>query len=252
MNILTLYGKNIVVTGASSGIGRQCAITLSQFGANIILIARDEKRLEEVRTQLVDGNHLVFPADITDYSQLEDIVSRSAAGIGKIAGFIHSAGIDMTIPLKGMRPSHYEKVFATNVIAGFELARLISSKLFLADNGASFIFISSVMGEVGQPGKIGYSSSKGALIAGARSMALELAPKKIRVNSVLPGLVLTEMASKLLESIPTESRKALIDMHPLGLGSPEDVSNLCLFLLSDQSKWITGASIVVDGGYMVR
>ena len=172
--------------------------------------------------------------------------------IGKISGFVHSAGIEMTLPLRSMQPSYYEDMFATNVISGFELARIISRKKYLGESGVSFIFISSVMGILGQAGKVGYCSSKGALISGAKAMALELAKKNIRVNCILPGVVETEMSNKMLENLPEESKKSILGMHPLGLGKPEDIANACAFLLSDASRWITGTNLIVDGGYSAR
>jgi len=143
-------------------------------------------------------------------------------------------------------------MFATNVISGFELARMISKKKYLDENGASFVFISSVIGTLGQPGKIAYCSSKGALISGAKAMALELARKNIRVNCILPGHVKTEMANRLFENISEKSKKEIMDMHPLGLGIPEDIANASAFLLSDASRWITGTILIVDGGYSAR
>lgn len=251
-SIFDLKNKNIIVTGASSGIGRQCAITFSQLGANVILIARNEERLKETYNKLDKGNHLIISQDITKYAKLEEVVNTGVDKIGKISGFVHSAGIEMTVPLRSMTPSYYENMFATNVISGFELARIISKKKYLDEKGVSFIFISSVMGMLGQAGKVGYCSSKGALISGSKAMALELASKNIRVNCVLPGIVETEMSNKMLENLPEESKKSIIDMHPLGLGKSEDIANACTFLLSDASRWITGTNLIVDGGYSAR
>ncbi len=247
-----LKNKNIIVTGASSGIGRQCAVTFSQLGANVILIARNEERLKGTFNKLDKGNHLIISQDITEYDKLKEIVNTVVDKIGKISGFVHSAGIEMTLPLKSMQPSYYEKMFSVNVIAGFELAKIISKKKYINKERASFLFISSVMGILGQPGIISYCASKGALISGAKAMALELAKKNIRVNCILPGVVETEMSNKMLESLPEESKKSIIDMHPLGLGKPEDIANACAFLLSDAARWINGTNLIVDGGYSAR
>jgi NAD(P)-dependent dehydrogenase (short-subunit alcohol dehydrogenase family) len=123
---------------------------------------------------------------------------------------------------------------------------------YLDENGASFVFISSVMGILGQSGKVAYSSSKGALISGAKAMALELAKKKIRVNCILPGVVETEMSNEMFQKLSEESKKSILEMHPLGLGKPEDIANACAFLLSDASGWITGTNLLVDGGYSAK
>jgi len=251
-SIFDLKNKNIIVTGASSGIGRQCAITFSQLAANIILIARNRERLEETFNRLNKGNHLFISQNITNYDKLEDIINTIREKMGKISGFVHSAGTEMTLPLRSMTSSYYENMFAINVISGFELARIISKKKYLDENGASFVFISSVMGILGQAGKVGYCSSKGALISGAKAMALELAKKNIRVNCILPGVVETEMSNKMFESLPKESKKSVIDMHPLGLGKPNDIAYACAYLLSDAARWITGTNLIIDGGYSAR
>ena len=251
-SIFDLDHKNIIVTGASSGIGRQCAITFSQLGANVILIARNKERLKEAFSKLEKRNHLIIPQDITKYIELEEVIDNTVHKVGKISGFVHSAGIEMTLPLRNMQSSYYEEIFSVNVIAGFELARIISKKKYINKEGASFVFISSVMGMLGQAGKVGYCSSKGALISGAKAMALELAKKNIRVNCILPGVVETEMSNEMFNNLSEESKKTIIEMHPLGLGKPEDIANACAFLLSDASRWITGTNLIVDGGYSAK
>ena len=251
-SIFNLKNKNIIITGASSGIGRQCAITFSQLGANIILIARNKERLKNTLSGIEKGNHLIVSQDITKYDKLEQIIKYSVEKVGRISSFVHSAGIEMTLPLRSMNPSYYENIFAINVISGFEFARIISKKKYLDEKGASFVFISSVMGILGQSGKIGYCSSKGALISGSKAMALELVKKNIRVNCILPGVVETEMSNKMFENLPEESKKSIVNMHSLGLGKPEDIASACAFLLSDAAKWITGINLIVDGGYSAR
>jgi len=251
-NIFSLKDKVILITGASSGIGRRCAITASQLGANIILVARNRQRLEETYSKLEKGKHLFFSQDITEYNKIEEIVKEAVESMGKISGFVHSAGIEMTLPLKNITSNHYEKVLSVNVISAFELAKIISKKKYLDENGASFVLISSIMGILGQAGKIGYCSSKGALISGAKAMALELASKNIRVNSVLPGVVKTEMSKKLFDVISEEAKASIINMHPMGLGKPEDIANACVYLLSDASGWVTGTNLIIDGGYSAR
>lgn len=250
-NPFDLANKTLFITGASSGIGRQCAITASQLGANIILVARNRERLEKTYHHLVEGHHCWFSQDISKYDKLEELVQKAVQKTGKISGFIHSAGIEMTLPLRNMRPDHYEKFFSVNVISGFELARIISKKKYFDEKGASFVFISSVMGTLGQAGKIAYCSSKGALLSGCKAMALELVSKNIRVNCLLPGIVKTELIEKMFENFSEESINSIKAMHPLGFGKPEDIANACVFLLSDAARWIIGMNLIVDGGYSI-
>jgi NAD(P)-dependent dehydrogenase (short-subunit alcohol dehydrogenase family) len=147
-----------------------------------------------------------------------------------------------------MNSKKYEQLFATNVISGFELAKLISNKKFISSQRASFVFISSITGIIGVKGLVGYSSSKGALIAGVRSLSLELAARNITVNCISPGTVMTELIKNFFYKLDDEQRKNRLRNYPLGAGQPEDVAYACVFLLSDASKWITGTNLIVDGG----
>ena len=251
-DIFSLKGKTFVITGASSGIGRQCAIAASQFGANVVLVGKDYSKLEYTFKKLSKGDHLMFSQDLTEYAKLEELIIMTIEKIGKISGFVHSAGIEMTLPLRNLKPHHFEEAMSINAISAFELGRIISKKKYVSEKGASFIFIASIMGKLGQVGKVGYCSSKGAMISGAMAMALELASKKIRVNCILPGLVETEMSKKLFEVLSEDSISSIKDMHPLGFGYPEDIANTVLFMLSDASRWITGTSLIIDGGYSAK
>ena len=136
----------------------------------------------------------------------------SVEKLGKISGLIHSAGMEIILPLRSMDPSWYQKVFAINVIAGFELARIVSKKKYINQGGASFVFIASVLGILGQIGKVCYCSSKGALIPAVKAMALELAPKHIRANCVLPGVVETKMAQEMFQRLSEESKRSIINI----------------------------------------
>jgi len=195
---------------------------------------------------------LIYVQDISKYNELEYIVADAFLKIGAIDGFIHSAGIELTMPLISMNHNYYEKLFAINVISGFELARIVSKRKFINPAGASFVFIASVMSDFGQAGKIGYCSSKGALVAGARAMSLELISKKIRVNCISPAVISTEMSKKLLDTLSSEAQNEIIRMHPTGIGQSLDIANGCVFLLSDAAKWVTGTNLIIDGGYTAR
>lgn len=247
-----LIGKRILVTGASSGIGKAISQHAASLGASLMLFGRDIERLKETYNSLQGKDHECYSVDVTDYPQVENIIHSSVANRGPISGFVHSAGIEKTIPFKASTPKIFKEVFEINVFAGFEIARIISQKKIVNPNGASFIYISSVMGRIGEPGKIIYCSSKSALLSGIKAMALEFAPKKIRCNCILPGIVQTKMVEILFDSIPPEAKDKIIGKHPLGLGTPEDVAALVTFLLSDQAKWITGSEYIIDGGYSAQ
>jgi NAD(P)-dependent dehydrogenase (short-subunit alcohol dehydrogenase family) len=252
-NPFSLLDKNILITGASSGIGRKCALLCNKMGANVIIIGRQLDKLSEVNAQLSGKNNLLYVQDITQFDELESLVADTFSKIGPIDGFVHSAGIALTLPLSMMNHHHYEKLFATNVIAGFDLARILSNKKYVNSEGASFVFISSVMGIIGDLALTAYSSSKGALISGMRSMALELAPKKIRVNCISPAYIEdTKIVENFLDDLSEENKKARMAMLPLGYGKTEDVAYGCIYLLSSVSQWVTGTNLIIDGGYSAK
>jgi NAD(P)-dependent dehydrogenase (short-subunit alcohol dehydrogenase family) len=244
-----LQNKNIIITGASSGIGRQIAIEASKCGANILMIARSTQRLEQTYRMLAAGNHAFFPYDLSQPGSCDILIDEIVTRYGPVFGFVHSAGIEATIPFRNMKAETYENLFRVNVIAGFEIARLISKKKNSHPEGGSYVFLSSVMGKLGKEGKVAYCASKAALLGGVKAMSMELGSRKIRCNTVLPGMVETEMSKQMFESLPESSVAEIVRQHPLGLGTPVDIAYLAVFLLSDQSRWITGSEIVIDGGY---
>ncbi len=255
-NPFSLTGKNILVTGASSGIGRACSVECAKNGANLLILGRDENRLGETAAMIYNvgskGKVSTLSQDLNENldplcTKIDDFVSEN----GRFDGFIHAAGIEKTMPLAGMRNTDYQDIFNINVIAGFQLAKLISKRKN-SNNNSSFVFISSITGLIGRKGIIGYSASKGALISGVRSMALELSDRGIRSNCISPGTVLTPLMVKYLDTLTPEERKKRLDGYPLGIGKPEDIAFSAIFLLCESSRWITGQNIVVDGGYTAK
>lgn len=251
-NPFSLVGKNILITGASSGIGRQCAISCSQMGAKIVLVARNEERLQETLSMMNGDGHLIISLDLTDYkfigTAIKDIVER----VGRIDGVLHCAGISTTLPLKLVDIEKLEDYFHANVFSAYNLTKEICKIGNFSKEGGSIVFFSSIMGLVGENGKSLYGMTKGALLSLTRSLACELAQKKIRVNSVSPGVIITPINKDLPHIADPEKRMLLEKKHLLGLGEPEDVANTCVFLLSDASRWITGQNIIVDGGYTAQ
>ena len=250
--MINLKDKRILVTGASSGIGKSVAILASRLKAKLIIIGRNSERLNSTFESLEGTGHEQFICDVTDYIRIEEIIQSSVKANGPISGFVHSAGIEKTLPLKASKNQFFREVFDINVFSGFEISRIISNKGIFNSNGASYVFISSIKGKLGEPANIIYCSSKSALLSGVKAMALELAQKKIRCNCVLPGIVETEMVKSLFNSIPVDAKEKIIAKHPLGIGKPEDVASLIVFLLSDHARWITGSDYVIDGGYSAQ
>jgi NAD(P)-dependent dehydrogenase (short-subunit alcohol dehydrogenase family) len=218
------------------------------MGARLILTGRDASRLEETQAQLNGEGHRVEPRDLRDTAGIPEWLSALAAQAGPLTGLVHAAGIQVVRPLRVLDDAVLNETMAVNLNTALALTKGFRQKTVCA-HGGSVVLFSSVMGLTGQPGQAAYSASKGALISMCRSLALELAREKIRINCVAPGLVETEMAGRLKESLPPAQYDAVTAMHPLGLGSPENIAGPVVFLLSAASAWITGTTLVVDGGY---
>lgn len=247
----SLSGKKIIITGASSGIGRMCSVVCSQRGGKVILFGRDRTRLNDTLSQMENSSgHSAISVDLRDYEKVENIIDDIISRTGKIDGLINCAGISTTLPLNMARPEKLDEFFSINVHAAINLTRIVVRRSNFSDEGGSIIFVSSVMSETGATGKTIYCLTKGALVAGSKSIAIELAPRNIRVNCVSPGVVETPMSQGAAYSRNEESLKTIRDLHPLGLGKPVDIANTCAFLLSDAARWITGTNLIVDGGYL--
>ena len=247
-----LLTKNIIISGGSSGIGKECAIECSKHGANVLILGRNRSKLDETLHSLSPGSHSSLVIDLSNPEEIEHKVSEALATFGKIDGFVHSAGLEKTIPFDFSKPNLFKDIFNVNVFSGFELSRIISNKRYISSNGASFVFIASILGVVGRSGAVAYCASKGAVISGMKALALELIRKKIRVNAVSPAIVETMLTKSIFEGIPEESVQTLINQHPLGLGNPGDIAQSCIFLLSEKSRWITGSNLIIDGGYSIQ
>lgn len=252
-NPFSLRNKLVLVTGASSGIGRQCAISFSQMGAEVVLFGRDAQRLNETLNQMfAKETHLIYSVDLNDYQHVADIIPEIVNTKGKISGLVNCAGISTTLPFNAVTPEKMDLFFKTNVLGALNLTKQVVKVSNFSEKGGSIIFISSVMGVAGENGKSLYSMTKGALISSMKSLSVELARRKIRVNSVSPGVVETPMSKGAIYSRDEESINKIRLLHPLGLGRSDDVANACTYLLSDAARWITGINLIVDGGYLSR
>lgn len=251
-NPFSLEGKTVLVTGASSGIGRQCAIDCSRMGAKVILVARNEERLAETLSQMEGEDHLIVAYDLIKFDGFPAMVKEVITKTGPLDGAIHCAGISTTEPLKLTSPDRLDEFFKVNVYSAVLLSKEICKLKNYNKEGASIVFFSSVMGVVGESLKSSYSLTKGALISGMRSLACEYAKKNIRFNCVSPGVIETPINANQPYMKDPELRAQFEAKHLLGIGRTTDISNACIYLLSDASRWVTGQNLIVDGGFTVR
>lgn len=248
---MRLDGRTILVTGAGSGIGRQCALTLSNVGARVVLADINKSAIVEVQQQLATES-MVLDIDLTQTETVKDSIKAVAKSFGKINGFVHCAGIPYIVPLKAVNAQKAEMVHKLNTYAAIELAKVCSSANVYAGNYGSFVLISSVYGLVGSPANVVYAMSKGAIISITKALAMELAPKGIRVNCVAPGFVKTKMMDDNRGKFDDDYLSGLEKLHPLGLGDASAIADPIAFLLSDASRWMTGAVLNVDGGFTAQ
>lgn len=242
-NPFSLTGKTILVTGASSGIGRGIAIACSKMGANIILNGRNESRLRDTALQLEGGNHCVLVADLNDDVSVKDMVKACP----KLDGVVHCAGMGQRVLCKQLGKQQVDEVMDTNFKAPVLLqAELLRDKKI--SKGASIVFIASVAPDCPSIGNAVYSASKGALIAYAKSLMVELAPRMIRVNCISPAMVWTDLVVK--DGLTEDELRADELQYPLKrYGKPEDVAYLAVYMLSDASAWMTGSNVKITGGF---
>jgi len=245
-----MESKLILVTGGTSGIGMALCEKLLINGNRVVAIGRNEDAVLHLKNQYSES-FMFKNFDLNDVNLIDQLISELVDQNGKFDGFVNCAGLEETIPLTLYTPAKIQSIFNLNVFAGIEILRNVSKKKH-SNDFASIVFLSSIMGQLGQPGKVGYSATKAAVTGIVKSAALELSKRKIRVNAILPGIVLTPMTEKLFLKLEQENINQIIDMHPLGVGKVDDVIPLILFLLSNGSKWITGQNIIIDGGYSIQ
>lgn len=240
-NPFSLKGKTYLVTGASSGIGAQTAISISKMGGVVVVCGRNKDKLNEVFAKLDGVGHQIIVADL--YTQLEDVINNCP----KINGIVYSAGITKHIPIKYIDKKNYDSVFNINyTIPVFLLDKLFKNKKI--NPNSSIVFISSLASKFPFKGGTLYAGAKAALDTYCKTIALEFSHKKIRANTINPGMVKTPLLDGAEETISKEAMDEHEKSYPLGFGETTDVANLAVFLLSDASKWITGTNIIIDGG----
>lgn len=252
-NPFSLEGKVIVISGAASGIARQCAINCSKMGARLILLDLNAEGLQETMGMVErPEEHYWASVNLLEYDKVGEIIKEAVAKVGRINGLLNCAGISTTNLFKLTKPEELDKFFHVNVYTGYFLAQECTKMGNLSKEGGSVVLFSSVAGSYGEVGKSTYGMTKAALLNLAKHLACEMARKNVRVNSISPGAICTPINMNLPHMKDPEKRAKLEAQHLLGLGRTDDVANACIYLLSDASRWVTGTNIFVDGGFSVR
>ena len=241
-NPFSLSGKTILITGASSGIGRGVAVVCSKMGAKVIAVARNKTRLEETLRLLEGEEGLFFSCDLTSSEEICSMV----ASLPKLDGVVHCAGIGQRIPCKLLKEKDVDDVMDINFKAPVLLQKeLLAQKKM--NKGGSIVFIASIATTTPSFGNAVYSASKGAIVSYSNCLSMELAPRQIRVNCISPAMVWTDLV--IQEGADEEQLKLDESKYPLKrYGTPDDIAHLTVYMLSDASTWMTGSNVRITGG----
>ena len=244
MSPFDLTGKTILITGSSSGLGKQAAITASEYGAKVIITGRNEKRLNETFALLHGEGHQQIPADLTVQADIDNLVSQ----LPIVDGLVHSTGISDLTPARFITKEVIAKTFQISFEASVLLTAGLLGKKKLTKGNSSVVFISSLSTHYSFVGGAMYISAKAAMEAYARVLALELAPRGTRVNCISPAFVKTPMLDGTAEQSSQSVVEKIEKLQLLGFGDPVDVANTIVFFLSDASKWVSSANLILGGG----
>ena len=243
---MNLTGRVALITGASQGIGRACALKLAKCGATLALVARNQQKLEEV-AQEIGGNARAFPADLNDESQIKSAFQSAISSFGKIDILVNNAGITRDQLVMRMKREDWDLVLSTNLTSAYSCTQQAIGSM-LKQRWGRIINITSVFGQIGQAGQANYASAKAGLIGFTMAMAREVGSRNITSNAVAPGFIETAMTSGLSEDFKQNALKLI----PLGrVGTPDEVANCVAFLASDEAGYITGHVLNVNGGMLM-
>ncbi len=246
-----LNHKVAIVTGAGSGIGRACAIALAREGARVALVGRRQERVEEVAHEI--GDHaLAISADVSLQMDIDRVADQTVAKFGAIHVVINNAGVLHIGNAEQITEDQWDHTFNVNVRAVWLMSRAVLPHMRNA-RGGSIVNMASTLGVVGARNRAAYAPSKGAVVLLTKSMAIDYGHENIRVNAICPSFVETDLTSAVISQAadPAAIRRERTAAHPIGrLGRPEDIAGMAVYLASDESSWVTGAILPVDGGYL--
>ena len=243
-NPIDCSSKKVFVTGASSGIGRATAIYLSKLGAKLVITGRNAEQINFTLQQLQGDGHIAIIADLVEQEDMSALFDQVVADGIKLNGLIHCAGVPSIVSIKNLTKKRLLEVFNINYFSFIELCRQYSKNKY--SNEGSIVGISSIAADRADQCQTAYSATKSAMDISVQALAIELIKKNIRINTVLPGMIMTEIVEKS-EDLGADSN-SLWRSQLMGIGQPDDVAAACAFLISDMSKFITGRRLFVDGG----
>ncbi len=247
-----LKNKCYLVTGASSGIGLATATRLAEEGSRIVLVARDSERLQAACASLPGERHLSRSCDVTDEDALKALFKELRETVETIDGLAHCAGIHWLRPLKVTNNAALTEMLTSQIGGSIAVTKAYVFGKVAPATGAAIVWLSSAAALQGESGTAAYSAAKGGLISAGRSLAVELAPRHIRLNVISPGVVRTPQSEAFLSQLSDERRQAIENAHLIGISEPADVAAAATYLLSEDSRKITGANLVVDGGLTIH
>lgn len=244
--------KTVLITGATSDIGLSIAQKHVREGSFVILLGRDSNSLESIVESLGKDSAAAYCWDLNDTSTIKSLLKDIVKQHGKLTDLICAAGYHRILPLKLVSNDELMMTMQLNLNSHLILCQVFSNSLYSDKNSnRSITLISSIAHFVGEPGLVVYAAAKGAIVSASKSLARELAPRRIRVNTISPGWVETKHTHDIAEGLDDSALTKLHSLYPLGLGTPEDIAESCYFLSSDAARWITGLDLVIDGGRSV-
>ena len=247
INPFDFTGKTILITGAGAGIGKETTTKLDKAGAKLIILDKDDEALEEITAGL--SSHIIkYTFDLSDIASIAPLLKKIISESGSLDGFIHCVGVRSRRPINLIKPEGVHQIMNINFASFIELVRLVT-RIGNFNPGLSIVGISSIASIRGSAGVTLYAAAKAAMDAAVRCLAKELAPRNIRLNTVLPAQINTPAYKELME-MNTNKEDLTLTRQYLGLGEPTDVANAIMFLLSPASKFISGLALPVDGGYL--